>query len=245
MSHPIVHKSKRVIVHHRWVRDQFTEASHIHVIPHFAKVSSQPNQQQIDSFKKRFHIRDSCFLIVCLGFINSNKLPRLQVETAKSLLANGYPVHWLFAGETAPEVKRLQLEVEASEYRDDITFTNYLDDVDYFAALFSADVIVNLRNPSMGEASGTLMHALAAAKPAIISDINQYKEFPDRVCWKMGHDENESRLLYEYLTVLLSHRSVREAISKNSAEYAESVLSLDSIIPQWLQVLSQSGSGKV
>lgn len=61
----------------------------------------------------------------------------------------------------------------------------------------------------------------------------------------MGHDENESRLLYEYLTVLLSNRDVREAISANSAEYAESVLSLDSIIPQWLKVLSISGGSKV
>jgi len=165
-------------------------------------------------------------------------LPQLLVEVAGRLLAQGYPVHLLFAGETAPEVKRLQAEVESSELRKSIIFTGYLDEVDYFSALFASDVVINLRKPSMGEASGTLMHALAAGKPAIISDINQYREFPDRVCWKLTHDENEAQLLYEYLTVLLSNRNVREAISANALEYAESVLSLDRIIPHWLRLLA-------
>ena len=82
------------------------------------------------------------------------------------------------------------------------------------------------------------MHSLAAGKPAIISDINQYREFPDRVCWKLTHDENEAQLLYEYLVALLSNRSVREAISANALDYAESVLALDRIIPHWLRLIS-------
>ena len=90
----------------------------------------------------------------------------------------------------------------------------------------------------MGEASGTLMHSLAAAKPVIISDVNQYKEFPDRVCWKVTHDEHEAQLLYEYLTVLLSNRNVREALWRNELDYAENVLALDRVVPQWLRVIS-------
>lgn len=82
------------------------------------------------------------------------------------------------------------------------------------------------------------MHALAAAKPTIVSDVNQYKEFPDRVCWKVTHDEHEAQLLYEYLTVLLSNRNVREALAENAVDYAQSVLALDRVIPQWLRLFS-------
>ena len=238
MSHAVVNKSRKAIVHHRWVKDQFAQDAAVHVIPHFSHIERRPTREQIADFKKRFRIKDDHFLIVCLGFINTNKLPHLQVAVAEKLLANGYPVHWLFAGETAPEVKRLEAEVQASEYREDITFTGYLDDAAYFSAVFAADLAINLRNPSMGEASGTLMHALAAATPAIVSDVNQYKEFPDRVCWKVPHDGNEAQLLYEYITVLLSNRDVREALSQNSADYVESVLALDRVAPQWVRVLS-------
>jgi len=237
MSHAVVNRSRKVIVHHRWLKDQFHDASHVHVIPHFAKTHRQPSAEEVESFKKRFQINENHFLLTCLGFINTNKLPRLQVEVVKRLLGQGYPVRLLFAGETAPEVRQLQSEVEASEYRENITFTGYLDEADYLSAVLLSDVIINLRNPSMGEASGTLMHALAAAKAVIISDVNQYKEFPDRVCWKVTHDQNEVQLLYEYLSVLLSNRNVREALSRNALDYAETVLALDRVVPQWLRVI--------
>jgi len=238
MSHAVVAKSRKVVVHHRWLKDQFPDADHVHVIPHFARLNQQPSPEQLAAFKQRFQIDDKQFVLTCLGFINTNKLPHLQVEVVKRLLEQGYPVKLVFAGETAPEVKRLQAEVAAGEYGEKIVFTGYLDEADYFSAVFASDVMVNLRNPSMGEASGTLMHALAAAKPTIISDVNQYKEFPDRVCWKVTHDENEAQLLYEYLTVLLANRNVREALGENAIDYVNSVLTLDRVVPQWLRLIS-------
>lgn len=240
MSDAIVNRSRKVIVHHRWTKDQFADAGHVHVIPMFAKLNYEPAAEQVEAFKKRFGIDQKQFLITCLGFINTNKLPQLQIDVARRLQARGYPVHLLFAGETAPEVKRLQGEVESSEHREDITFTGYLNDIDYLSALYSSDVVINLRNPSMGEASLTLIQALAAGKPAIISDSNQYREFPDRVCWKVTHDENEAQLLYEYLVVLLSNRNVRKALAANALDYAHTVLTLDQVIPQWLRLLRGS-----
>ena len=239
MSYAIVNRSRKVVVHHRWVKNQFSNNDHVEVIPHFARINVSPTLDQIEKFKEKFSISDTRFLISCLGFINRNKLPELQVQVVKKLLAQGYPVHLLFAGETSPEVRALQAEVEASEHREYITFTGYLDEADYFSALFASDVLINLRNPSMGEASGTLMHALAAAKPAIVSDNNQYKEFPDKVCWKLTHDENEAQLLCDYLTVLLSNKNVRAAMSENAANYVQSVFALEKVVPQWLRLVSQ------
>lgn len=237
MSHAVVNRSRKVIVHHRWMKNRFPDKDHIQVVPMFAKIDYQPTPAEVESFKSKFQIRENHFLISCLGFTNANKLPKLQIEVIERLLDEGYPVHLLFAGETAPEVKELEAQVAAGPNSDHITFTGYLNEKDYFSAIFASDVIVNLRNPSMGEASLTLMQALAAGKPTIISDVDQYKEFPDRVCWKVTHDENQAELLHEYLKVLLSNRNVREAISANSSAYVKSVLALERVIPQWLRVL--------
>lgn len=239
MSHAVVNRSRKVVVHHRWVKSQFPNSQHIDVIPHFAKINRQPTREELNNFKRRFSLKDSEFFITCLGFVNKNKLPALQIEVTNRLLADGYPVRLFFAGETAADLKHWQTEVESGSSRENITFAGYLDEVDYFSALFLSDIVINLRNPSMGEASGTLMHALAAGKPAIISDVNQYKEFPDNVCWKVTHDANEAELLYRYVTALLSNKNLRDAISANSLAYVDAVLTLDRIVPHWLRVLSK------
>lgn len=237
MSHAVVGRNRKTIVHHRWLKAQFDDKHHVEVIPHFAKLNCQPTQAEIEGFKKRFLIRDDHFVISCLGFINSNKLPHLQVEVIKKLADEGYPVQLIFAGEPAPDVKSLELELRSDKYSENIMFTGYQNEVDYFSAIFASDVVINLRNPSMGEASGTLMHALAAAKPTIISNVNQYREFPDKVCWKLTHDENQAEVLYAYLVALLSNKSLRAAISANSADYVRTVFGWEKILARWRRLI--------
>ena len=236
MSHAVVSRSKKVVVHHRWVKNQFANNNHIEVIPHFAKLNCRPTQEEIQSFKNKFLIKDDHFVISCLGFVNDNKQPKLQIDVVKKLIDDGYPVQMVFAGEPAPEAKRLVLEERSGKYSENIIVTGYQNESDYFSALFASDIVINLRNPSMGEASGTLMHALAAAKPTIISDVNQYREFPDKVCWKLIHDEYQEEVLYAYLSALLSDKSLRKAISDNCAEYVRTVLGWEKIVAQWMGI---------
>ena len=237
MSHAVVNRSRKAIVHHRWVRNQFADASHIEVIPHFAKLNCRPAPKQIQDFKNKFAIKQSHFVLSCLGFINSNKLPNLQIEVVKRLIDDGYPVQMVFAGEPP----RMSGPWNRRYGRGGIGMTLFLPDIwrnrNTLRAILASDIVVNLRNPSMGEASGTLMHALAAAKPTIISDINQYREFPDKVCWKVIHDGNQAEVLYAYLTTMLSDRDLRVAISRNASEYVKNVLDLEMISARWLQVI--------
>ncbi|HYG82682.1 MAG TPA: glycosyltransferase family 4 protein [Pyrinomonadaceae bacterium] len=239
MSRAVAARSRKVVVHHRWVKTQLGGGRHVEIIPLFTRLERRPTREEVESFKKRFGLRDTHFVVSCLGFVNVNKLPWLQAEVVGRLIRDGYPVQLVFAGESAPEVESLKSEVRAAGLGRDIIFTGYLDEKDYFSAVFASDVIVNLRNPSMGEASATLMHALAAARPTIVSDLNQYREFPDKVCWKLAHGENQADELYAYLAALLSDKYLRAAISSNAAEYVRTVLGWEKIIARWRQVISK------
>ncbi len=144
----------------------------------------------------------------------------------------------LFAGEAMPELRTLAREIEAGDDARDIIFTGYQNEADYWNAIFASDIIINLRNPSMGEASATLMHSLAAGVPTIISDVNQYQEFPDKVCWKLAHDENQREVLLMYITTLLSDKNLRRTISKNSQDYMQGALSFERTVARWVQIIS-------
>jgi len=237
MSHAIVSRSKQVIVHHRWVKKQFDDEQHIVVIPLFAKLNCIVTDGNVSAFRRRVGLKDDHFVLVCLGFVNLNKLPQLQIDVVKRLRKEGYPVQLVFAGEPAPELKDLVTAVASGELREYVIFTGYQSELDYFAAIAAADVVINLRNPSMGEGSLTLMHALAAGKPTIVSDANQYREFPDKVCWKLVHDQNENELLFEYLRTLLSEWRVRTVMSANAVEYVERVLEIDKVREHWIRAL--------
>jgi glycosyltransferase involved in cell wall biosynthesis len=237
MSHAIVDRSRKVIVHHRWARNEFAEHPHVAVIPHFAQINYTPTNDDIARFRQRFGLKDDHFIITCLGFVNLNKLPTLQIEVVKQLLSEGYPVQLVFAGEPAPEVMDLLIQSKLDGCAGNIIWTGFLDEVDYFSAIFTSDIVINLRNPTMGESSGTLAHTLAAGRPTIVSDVNQYKEFPDTVCWKLSHDAHEKELLLEYMRTLLREPRVRDAMSINARNFVANVLGLDKVALQWLKTI--------
>ena len=239
-SHAIVNRSRKVIVHHRWTRNEFADHPNIEVIPHFAQISYTPTPDDVARFKEKFALRKGRFIITCLGFLNLNKLPALQIETVKRLITEGYPVQLLFAGEPAPDVLELLVRTKLDGFAGDIIETGYLDEIDYFSAIFASDVIINLRNPTMGESSGTLAHALAAGRPTIISAVSQYNDFPDTVCWKLNHDEYELEVLLEYLRTLLREPKLRRAMSENALNFARTVLGLETVAGLWLKSLHSS-----
>jgi glycosyltransferase involved in cell wall biosynthesis len=51
--------------------------------------------------------------------------------------------------------------------------------------LVTADVVINLRHPTLGETSATALRALAAARPLIVYDHGWYRELPDDVAVKI------------------------------------------------------------
>ncbi len=79
MSHAVVERSRKVIVHHRWVKHQFAHDQHIEVIPHFAALNCWPVPEDVRKLKHKLGIGDDHFVLTCLGFINPNKLPRAML----------------------------------------------------------------------------------------------------------------------------------------------------------------------
>lgn len=231
MSDAIVHRSKRVIVHHQWVKGQYDNNSNIEVIPHFSYVEKEPTRVEIEHFKDKYNISDHEFIIATFGDINKNKLPNVKIDTAKVLIDQGYPVKLIFAGKIAPDIEALFEQLVDTVYEKSIFATGYLEEDDYFGCMYASDIIINLRNPSMGEASGTLLQSLFASRPTIIGNLNQYKEFPDEViAGKISYDGNEIEQLITMIKSLLEDTGLRDDISQKAKDYSNSILGLEAVI---------------
>ncbi|GIX45372.1 MAG: hypothetical protein KatS3mg130_1780 [Candidatus Sumerlaea sp.] len=88
-----------------------------------------------------------------------------------------------------------------------------------FEVIAMADVCVNLRNPTMGESSATLVQILAMGKPVLVTPLGQYTEFPDDVCWKVRPDRHEKADLVNYWTFLSQHPEIAMQLGENAKRF--------------------------
>ena len=74
-----------------------------------------------------------------------------------------------------------------------------------WSLMAACDVLVNLRYPTMGETSGSVIRALSLGKPLLVSDVGWFRELPDDVVLKVPVDEYEVATLAAALELAADH----------------------------------------
>jgi glycosyltransferase involved in cell wall biosynthesis len=76
-----------------------------------------------------------------------------------------------------------------------VRFNGYVGDAELDEALQGADFAINLRWPTMGEASASQLRYWSAALPTLVSDVGWYGELPDDTVCKISVDNEAGDLL--------------------------------------------------
>jgi len=161
-------------------------------------------------------------LIGCFGFLNMNKrIPELlrafaalrrERPGARLLLVGG-------AGERFDVERRL----ERLGLTDGVTRLDYVPEERMWSLMAACDVLVNLRYPTMGETSGSVVRALALGKPLIVSDVGWFAELPDDAVLKVPVDEHEVATLIAALGVAADHGASLGAAAQRYVEREHSL----------------------
>jgi glycosyltransferase involved in cell wall biosynthesis len=97
-----------------------------------------------------------------------------------------------------------------AEYLD---LRGYVSDTELDQALHCADFAINLRWPTMGEASASQLRYWSAGLPALVSNVGWYSELPDHTVCKISVDNESSdirRLLEDALAYPGKYRQIGE-----------------------------------
>jgi len=70
-----------------------------------------------------------------------------------------------------------------------------VDERRLWALMAGVDVCVNLRQPTMGETSGSVVRALTLGRPLVVSDVGWFSELPAEVALKVPVDDREVETL--------------------------------------------------
>ena len=236
MAHSVAQIATKVIFHNHWSAEQIQQEC-VHVIP-LASFDYEPMEQGLDEIrriKRKIGLENGEILLSLFGFVNQNKRPEIILEVVKCLRDKGYPIRLVCWGKS--NMDSLDAIIAEKGLRGCTTVTGFIDEVSYEIGLELSDLVINLRYPSMGESSATLCEAFKHGKAVIVSDLNQYTEFPDEVCWKIPVGHGEVDCLTQMLEYLIEHPEVRQALGENAKAYADYVLAPARIAEEYKRIL--------
>jgi hypothetical protein len=154
-------------------------------------------------FRRRWGIPADRPLLASVGFQTRIK------RTGTALAALARPelagVHLLVVGEVSPE---LDYAAEAARLgvAGRLTVTGFVGFDELEAAIAASDLCLNLRYPTAGETSASLLRILAAGRPAVVSDHGQFAELPEEAALRvpLGAPEEEAAALAGTVAELLA-----------------------------------------
>lgn len=97
----------------------------------------------------------------------------------------------------------------------------YIEEASVPDLLAAADVVVNLRYPTAGETSASLLRLLAAAKAVVVTRAGSMQEVPPAACVHIPADAIEEELLAEVLLRLVEEADLRAAIGRYARAFIE------------------------
>src|SRR6202012_3541881 len=116
-------------------------------------------------------------LIGCFGFLNMNKrIPELL--RAFAAFRQDRPGARLLLVGAAGERFDVRRRLERLGLTDGVERLDYVSEERMWSLMAACDVLVNLRYPTMGETSGSVIRGLALGKPLLVSDLGWVAGLP-------------------------------------------------------------------
>lgn len=241
MLRRLLETSKAVIVHSRFAEEQVRAAGFpgpVAVIPHGAWT---PDVDRM-GFRERLCLNEHTPLLGVFGYLKPYKRIAVVLRVFRRLRAVDPRVKLLLAGEPHPDlpVSRLVRDLDLLEA---VRLTGFVPPEDLPGLVAACDIVLNLRYPTVGETSGSLMRALGLGRAVIVSDVGAFRELPDEICLKVPVDDMEEEVLFEYLNLLISRPGLARAMGEGARAWAERECSWNRVAERYVAFLERYSRG--
>lgn len=172
------------------------------------------------SVRDRLQLPRDCYCIVSLGLVQPHKRNHVTVDAFARVVQQHPNSMLLLAGDAPSQAYRVFIENRIARHGlgDRVRITGWLSEEQFFDYLDAADVTVNLRYPSRGEESATLIRILGSGKPAVISHYAQYADIPADCAVRIGF-QNEQNDLADALIRLGRDKALRDQLSGSALRF--------------------------
>ncbi len=226
LNRVLLDRSCGVVVHNSWVEERVRRAHPdliVRRIPHHLADWPLPNPQ---AARRRLGLQPEEVLLASFGFLSTSKRIDRLLQVYARLLKRQARVRCFLVGEPAP---CFDLPTLLSRYgvADRVVVTGYLGLSEFYTLIAACDIAVNLRYPSAGETSGSLVRLLGCGKAVLVSNVDQFALWPEGTCLKVDLGPGEEEMLHEYIWRLIEDESLRRRLGENARRYIQAHHSLE------------------
>lgn len=165
--------------------------------------------------------------------------PEKRITSALLTLAElrwYYPsLLYLIVGDVAPHYL-LQSEIKALGVGDFVEVTGRVDRAAFQRLMKRADVVINLRYPSAGEMSATLLRALAMGKPVLMSRLPHLLEIPPEAAIRIRPDREQEDLFHN-LWQLVENPALRQSYGRAAVSYMQSFHRPEQMVEKYRELI--------
>lgn len=172
------------------------------------------------------------------GHINPYKRIESTLRAFARFRAKHGNARYVLVGSVSPNydvhalVRRLQLN-------DAVLITGHVPQNNFELYVAAADLCLNLRAPTAGETSASLLRLLAAGRPTLVSALDTFNELPDDVCAKVDADRSEGALILAYAELFQQYPSTAQQLGANARRYVAEQHTLDGAAQRYINFLSE------
>lgn len=242
MLRRVLERARGVIVHSRYVGAKCREAGYrgpLAVIPHGA---AMPAMQRMD-WRTKLGVNEHDPLVGVFGYMKPYKRISQSLRAFARVRRMTPEAKLILVGEEHPEFP-LEPQIRALGLQTAVRRFGYADETEFSGYLSACDVILNLRFPTVGETSGTLLRAFGMGKAAVVSDVGSFAEFPDDVCLKAPIDGAEEDSIYELLNLLVSRPALARALGERARQWVERECSWPHVARLYVDFLRAVAEGR-
>lgn len=235
LSESLIERSRHVIVHSEFSCRQVVEwlpAAAVSVVPMGIRL---PPLIARGVARRTLNLPLDAFVVASITFVNPYK--RLDVVLqALSRLKLQQPVYMLVAGGVSPHVP-LRRWVTMYGLDGVVEVLGFVDDRDARLIAAASDALVNLRYPTAGETSASLLRLMAAGRPVLVSDSGSFRELPDDVVAKVPVDALEAETIEAFLRAFAGSPKLAHQLGGNARRFIEDKHSLNQMVAGYASVL--------
>ncbi|MFV9504159.1 MAG: glycosyltransferase family 4 protein [Oscillochloridaceae bacterium umkhey_bin13] len=235
---PVLDAARLVIGHSAYLCDQVAKLRPklpVAVVPMGVPL---PVLRERKAARARLGLPAEAVLLASFGHINAWKRVEPSLRALAVLRAEGYPAYCVLVGSVSPNYDLAAL-IQRMGLEQAVTVTGYVPRSQFEDYVAATDLCLNLRSPTGGETSASLLRLLGAAKPTLVSAVGAFAELPAEVAAQVDPGPAEGEQILAYCRLLLGRPDVAASLGANARAFVARNHTLEQAALAYARTLAQ------